>query len=95
MRAVLNVNLNEIDESLLKIIEELLLKNAEVVIRKESVKLEEYDKSIPLDKVMGAFEKADYSNEFLEDLKEGLETSTVYSEKDEDNTVKKSDKEIS
>jgi len=27
---------------------------------------------------MGAFEKADYSKEFLEDLKEGLETSTVY-----------------
>jgi len=95
MRAILNVKLNEIDSSLLRIIEELLLKDAEVVIRKESVRLEEYDKSIPLDEVMDAFEEGDYSKAFLKDLKEGLKTSTVYSEKNENNTVKKSDKQIS
>ena len=95
MRVILNVKLNEIDNSLLEIIEKLLLKDAEIVIRKDSVKLEEYDKTISLDEVMGAFEKADYSKAFVEDLKEGLKTSTVYSEKNEDIIVKKSDKEIS
>jgi len=40
MRAILSVKLNEIDSSLIKIIRELLSKNAEVVIRKESLKFE-------------------------------------------------------
>jgi len=91
MQAILNVKLNEIDGSLIKIIKELLSKNAEVVIRKESLKLEEFDKSLPLQKVMDDLAKTGYSSEFLDDLREGFETSSVYQGKDENKTFERSD----
>jgi hypothetical protein len=81
MQAILNIGLNEIDDNLLKVIRDLLSKGAEIVIRKEMVKFEEYDKSIPLEKVMREFAEAGYDEAFLTDLKEGFETSTIYSDK--------------
>jgi hypothetical protein len=39
------------------------------------VRLEEYDKSIPLDKVMQDFAGEGYSDAFLKDLEEGFKTS--------------------
>jgi len=81
MQAILNVKPCDINDNLLNIIKELLLKNVEIVIRKEKLELEEYDKSIPLDNVISQFSEAGYSQEFLKDLKEGLETSTVYLKK--------------
>jgi hypothetical protein len=81
MQVIVNVKLSEIDTNLLDIIKELLSKNAEVVIKKESLKLEEYNSDIPLDKVMQDFAEAGYSGAFLEDLREGLKTSSVYANK--------------
>ncbi len=81
MQAILNVKLSEINNDFLKTIKDLLSKNMEVVIRKEVVRLEEYDASIPLDKVIQEFAEVGYSQEFLRDLKEGLKTSTVYAKK--------------
>jgi hypothetical protein len=81
MQAILNVKPSDINENLLNIIKELLLKNVEIVIRKETLHLEEYDKNIPLDNVIREFTEAGYSQEFMKDLKEGLETSTVYLKK--------------
>ena len=59
------------------IIKELLSKNVEIVIKRVPFGLEEYDSTRLLDSVMKDFEKADYSEEFLKDLKEGFETSTI------------------
>ena len=81
MQAILNVKPNEIDDNLLDIIKKLLSKNVDIVIRKEFIRLEEYDKSIPLETVMANFSETDYSEEFLKDLKEGFETSTVCTQK--------------
>lgn len=81
MQAILNVKPSDINENLLNIIKELLLKNVEIVIRKETLHLEEYDKNVPLDNVIREFTEAGYSQEFMKDLKEGLETSTVYLKK--------------
>lgn len=78
MQAILNIKPSEINENLLSIIKELLLRNVEIVIRKESLNLEAYDKSIPSDNVIKEFTEAGYSDEFIKDLKDGLETSTVY-----------------
>jgi len=83
MQAILNVKTSEIDNNLLIIIRELLSKNVEVVIRKEIYRLEEYDSSLPLERVMKEFEKVGYNELFLKDLKEGFETSTVYAVKNE------------
>ncbi len=95
MQAILSVRISEIDASLLNIIKELLSKNVEIVIRRETCRLEEYDRTLPLDKVMKDFEKAGHSEAFLKDLKEGLETSTVYAGKNEDNASERRDKEVS
>jgi len=81
MQAILNVKPNEIDDNLLDIIKKLLSKNVDIVIRKEFIRLEEYDKNIPLETVMANFSETDYSEEFLKDLKEGFETSTVCTQK--------------
>ncbi|OQX04939.1 MAG: hypothetical protein BWK80_52945 [Desulfobacteraceae bacterium IS3] len=83
MQAILNVKLSEIDERLLNIIKELLSENIEIVIKREFFRLEEYDKTLPLKQAMKDFEKAGYSEAFLKDLKKGLETSTVYADKNE------------
>ncbi|CAN2039273.1 conserved hypothetical protein [Candidatus Magnetomoraceae bacterium gMMP-15] len=85
MQAILNIKRSEIDESLLNIIKELFSKNAEIVIRREHFRLEEYDRNRPLDEAMKDFEKAGYSEAFLKDLKEGFETSTVFEDKNATN----------
>jgi len=54
MQAILNIKLSEIDDHLLKI-KELLSRNVEVVLKKEIIELEEFDKSISLDEVMQEF----------------------------------------
>ncbi|MBF0099625.1 MAG: hypothetical protein HQK77_01825 [Desulfobacterales bacterium] len=81
MRAILNVTPFEINDNLLTIIKELLLRNVEIIIRKEIMKLEEFDNSISLNNLIGEFSEAGYSEEFLQDLKEGFETSSVYLKK--------------
>jgi len=77
MQAILNIKPSEIDDRLLNVIKELLSRNVEIVIKK-TVELEEYDKNIPLDEVMGEFAKVGYSENFLSDLKAGFETSKIY-----------------
>lgn len=80
MQAIINVKLYEINDNLLAIIKELLSRNVDVIIKKESIKLEEYDRSIPLDKVLKDFSETNYGEEFLRDLKNGFETSTIYTQ---------------
>ncbi|MBF0376009.1 MAG: hypothetical protein HQK72_00825 [Desulfamplus sp.] len=81
MQAILNVKNDDINHKLLDIIKELLFRNVEIIIRKENFKLEEYDKQMSLDSVVKELTKAGYSQDFVNDVKEGLETSTVYLEK--------------
>ena len=72
MQAVLNVKSSEIDDKLLNVIKELLLRNVEIVIKK-TVEFEDYDESKSLDDVMREFSAVGYSEEFLSDLKVGFE----------------------
>ncbi len=89
MQATLNIKLSEIDDHLLSIIKELLLRNVEVVIKKEMIELEEFDKSISLDEVMQEFAKVGYSEEFLSDLQAGLETSQIYERHNENKATER------
>lgn len=88
MQAVLNVKSTEIDDQLLNVIKELLSRNIEIVIKK-TVELEEFDKTLPLDDVMREFGKVGYSDEFLRDLKAGLETSEIFAGRNENKAVKR------
>ena len=85
MQAILNIKLSEIDDHLLNIIKELLSRNVEVVLKKEIIELEEFDKSISLDELMQEFAQVGYSDNFLSDLKTGFETSEVYAQSNENN----------
>ncbi len=83
MQAILNIKLNEIDDHLLNVIRELLLRNIEVVIKQERLELESFDTNLPLEVVMREFAKVDYSKKFLSDLKTGFETSEIYAKLNE------------
>lgn len=83
MQAILKIKSNEIDDRLLNIIKELLSKNIEIVIKKQLVELEEFDKTLSLDEINQEFEKVGYSQEFLNDLKIGFATSERYALKNE------------
>ena len=78
MQAILNVEPNEVDEKLLKVIKELLLKDVEVTIRKPTLELKEFDRSVSIDEIVREFSDAGYSQEFISDLKVGFETSEIY-----------------
>lgn len=89
MQAILNINPNEIDDHLMNIIKELISRNVEVVIKKEAIKFEQFDNSIPLDEVMRELESVGYSEDFLKDLRAGFETSDIYVEHNEDKALKR------
>ncbi len=78
MQAILNIEPNEIDDRLLSVIRELLSRNIEVTLKNQGLELKEFNLALPLDEVMLEFQKAGYSNEFINDLRVGFETSTVY-----------------
>lgn len=78
MRVVFNVSEHEINLEFLELIKVLIRKNAEIVIKKESIVLEEYDPNIPLEQVMQEFSRQNYHPDFLADLESGLKSSSVY-----------------
>lgn len=84
MQAILNVTLQEIDQKFLTILRDLLSKNIEVVIKKETPRVEEFDQTKPLPVVMEQLAKAGYHAELLREIHEGLKTSSVYAERHED-----------
>jgi hypothetical protein len=79
MQAILNIEPNEIDERLLNVIRELLSRNVDITLKRQHFELKEFDATLPLDEVIGEFQKAGYSDDFISDLRSGFETSEIYS----------------
>jgi hypothetical protein len=78
MQVTLSVTLTEIDHHLLNLIRNLLAQDAEIILRKAPVRLEEFDKHLPLNQVMQEMAQTGHNQAFLKDLQAGLATSTVY-----------------
>lgn len=78
MQVTLSVTLTEIDHNLLNFIRNWLSQNAEIILRKAPVTLEEFDKNLPLTQLMQEMTPAGYSPALLAALQAGLATSTVY-----------------
>ncbi|OQW88985.1 MAG: hypothetical protein BWK78_07925 [Thiotrichaceae bacterium IS1] len=78
MQVTLSITLTEIDHHLLNLLRNLLSQNAEIILRKAPVKLEEFDKHLPLTQVMQEMAQAGHNQAFLKDLQTGLATATVY-----------------
>jgi hypothetical protein len=79
MQVALNINQDELNQDFLSLIKQLFKKDNidEVIIKKEKITFEEFDTSIPIDKVLSDISKAGYSAEFVNDLESGLK-KTVY-----------------
>ena len=79
MQIALNINQDELNQDFLSLIKQLFKKDNidEVIIKKEKIKFEEFDTSIPIGKVLSDISKAGYSAEFVNDLESGLK-KTVY-----------------
>ena len=78
MRVELTLKLAEIDQDLIVLIKTLLNKNAEILIKREAVVLEEYDSGKSLEQVMQELAGAGHKPEFLADIEQGLKRSSVY-----------------
>lgn len=79
MQIVLNINQNELNNEFLSLMKQFFQKEnvSKIVVKKEKIKFEEFDSSIPLDEVVNDISKAGYSAVFIEDLSSGLK-KTVY-----------------
>ncbi|MEY3220613.1 MAG: hypothetical protein RIT27_1970 [Pseudomonadota bacterium] len=77
MQVVLNVVENEINHELTEVVR-FFERNAEVIIRKNTIILEEYNQTLPLEETMRTLSMKDYSAAFLADIEKGFKTS-VYS----------------
>ena len=79
MKAVLEVNVNELNANFLKMVRNMFEKNVtEIVLKPHAIKLDEFDKSMPMNDVITSLQDAGHSAEFLAEIKDGLEDSSIY-----------------
>ena len=79
MKAVLEINLNELNENLLEMLRSLFQKNVtEIILKPHSISLEEFDKSLSIDEVISSLQKSGHNTEFIAEIKEGFESSSIY-----------------
>lgn len=79
MRTILQVNPQDINENFLQTLKMLIRQNGEILIQ-PLVELEEYDPNQPIKNITQALKKTGYNNEFLNDIEQGLKTSSVYAD---------------
>jgi len=79
MKAVLEIGINDLNMQLVEILTALFQQNiTEVVIRKNTVKLEEFDKSQKLDEVIQSLKQFGHNDLLLNDIEIGLRNSSIY-----------------
>ena len=88
MKAVLEIGINDLNMNLIKILSSLFKKDVtEVVIRKNSIQLEEFDKTLKIQDIMTSLEGNGHNDLLLNDIEAGLKESSIYS-KHENKRVK-------
>lgn len=81
MKAVLEINLNELNASLLEMVRSMFQKNVtEIVLKPKILKLEEFDNSLTINEITNSLQKNGHNAEFIEEIKDGLKNSSIYSE---------------
>ena len=78
MQAILNIDPNEIDDRLLKVIKELLSRDVVITLKNQEFELKEFDNALPLDDLIQEFQRAGYSDDFISDLRTGFAASEIY-----------------
>ena len=50
----------------------------EIVLKPQTITLEEFDKSIPISEVISSLEETGHNAKFLAEIKDGLENSSIH-----------------
>jgi hypothetical protein len=80
MKAVLEIGKDELNIHLIEVINALFKQDVtEVVIRKNTIKPEEFDRSLKLEEVVYSLKEYGHSELLVNDIKEGLKNSTICS----------------
>ncbi len=81
MKAVLEINLNELNTNLLEIVRSMFNKNVtEIVLKPQTITLDEFDKSLSISEITNSLQKNGHNAEFIAEIKDGLQNSSIYSE---------------
>ena len=79
MKAVLEINLNELNESLLEMVRSMFENNiTEVILKPQTIQLKEFDKTLQINQVIKSLDEIGHNTELISDIKDGLENSSIY-----------------
>jgi len=80
MKAVLEIGIKDLNMHLIEILSTLFQQDiSEVVIRKSTIKLEEFDKTMKIQDIMLSLKEYGHNELLLNDIENGLKNSTIYS----------------
>jgi hypothetical protein len=80
MKAVLEIGIKDLNIHLVEIISALFQQDvSEVVIRKNEIKLEEFDKTLNVQDIMLTLKEYGHNELLLSDIENGLLNSSIYS----------------
>jgi len=79
MKAVIEIGMNDLNLRLVEIINALFKQNInEVVIRKNEMKLEEFDNTLDISDIVFSLKENGYNDLLIKDIEEGLKNSSIY-----------------
>jgi hypothetical protein len=82
MKAVLEIGINDLNIHLVEILGSLFQQDvSEVLIRKSTIKLEEFDKTKQIQDIMLYLKQSGHNELLLNDIENGFQNSTIYSKK--------------
>ena len=80
MKAVLEINLNELNTSLLERVYSMFRANVtEIVLKPQAITLEEFDNSFSINEITNPLQENGHNAEFIAEIKDGLKNSSIYS----------------
>ncbi len=78
MKAVIEIGMNDLNLRLVEIINALFKQNInEVVIRKNEMKLEEFDNTLDISDIVFSLKENGYNDLLIKDIEEGLKNSSI------------------
>jgi len=82
MKAVLEIGINDLNINLIELLTSLFKQNVtEVVIRKSTINIEEFDKSLKIEDILEKLKNEGHNTLLLSDIENGLKNSSLYSQK--------------
>lgn len=78
MKAVIEIGMNDLNLRLVEILNALFKQNVnEVVIRKNEMKLEEFDNTLDISDIVFSLKENGYNDLLIKDIEEGLKNSSI------------------